>query len=346
MEAKVSADIARAKARLLAGGTVRIPKDFRLPFSPSRSTAGPGAGIPEVVFSFGGTRAKKAISRTEGEFSLEQSESGLRLVRETETVVDAVELLPTLYHAPFQAFINVDSNCVLNCSFCNTPRIGHDVTKNLADDDIVDMAIGAAASEGFSGVALTSGVPVSVEETVERITTLVRRIREALPDAPIGVEPYVIHPRHVDELREAGTTEIKLNIESFDPDIFDKVCPNRDYGAILHAVNHACEVFDRNSVCSNIIFGLGETDENVLQGVRVLANMGAVATLRALRVNDRNCQNLVAAVGSTSPVTPDRMLQLARSQKEILGQYGLTPLRFRTMCHACLSCDIVPFWDV
>ena len=91
MEAKVSAEIARAKARLLAGGVVRIPKDFRLPFSPSRSTAGPGAGIPEVVFSFGGTRAKKAISRTEGEFSLEQSESGLRLARGTETVIDAVE---------------------------------------------------------------------------------------------------------------------------------------------------------------------------------------------------------------------------------------------------------------
>ena len=346
MEAKVSAEVARAKARLLAGGVVRIPKDFRLPFSPSRSTAGPGAGIPEVVFSFGGTRAKKAISRTEGEFSLEQSESGLRLARGTETVIDAVELLQTLYHAPFQAFINADSNCVLNCSFCNTHRLEHDITKNLTDDDIVDMAVGAAASEGFSGVALTSGVPVSVEETVDRITTLVGRIREALPDAPIGVEPYVTHPRHVDELREAGATEIKLNIESFDPEIFDKVCPNRDYGAILHAVNHACEVFDRNSVCSNIIFGLGETDENVLQGVRVLANMGAVATLRALRVSERNCQNLAMAVGGVSPVTPDRMLQLARSQKAILGQYGLTPLRFRTMCHACLSCDIVPFWDV
>ena len=346
MEAKVSAEVARAKALLLAGGVVRIPKDFRLPFSPSRSTAGPGAGLPEVVFSFGGTRAKKAVSRTEGEFNLEQSELGLRLVQKAEIVIDAVELLPTLYHAPFQAFINADSNCMLNCSFCNTHRLGHDITKNLTDDGIVDMAVSAAASEGFSGIALTSGVSVSVEETAQRITALVGEIREALPDAPIGVEPYVTHPRHVEELREAGATEIKLNIESFDPDIFEKVCPERDYSAILHAINHACEVFGRNRVCSNIIFGLGETDENVLHGTKVLANMGAVATLRALRVNEHNIADLKVAIGEIQPITANRMLNLARQQKAILSEHELTPLAFHTMCHACLCCDIVPFWDV
>ena len=346
MEAKVSADTALAKARLLAGGAVRIPKDFRLPFPPSKSTAGPGAGFPEVVFSFGGTRAKKTISRVEGEFDLVVSEEGLRLMRNAETVADAVELLPTLYHAPFQAFMNVDRSCMFNCAFCNAHRLEHDPTKNLTDDAIVDMVVSAAASEEFAGVALTSGVPVSVDESVENIVTLVRRIRDELPDTAIGVEPYVTHPRHIDELREAGATEIKLNIESFNPEIFDKVCPNRDYGAILHAVNHACEVFDRNSVCSNIIFGLGETDDDVLQGVRVLANMGAVATLRALRTNERNHQNLATVLGEIPPITASRMLDLARGQKAILDQYGLTPLRFRTMCHACLSCDIVPFWDV
>ena len=346
MEAKVSAETARAKARLLTGGAVRTPKDFRLPFPPSRSTAGPGAGVPEVVFSFGGTRVKKAISRAEGEFYLEAADGGLRLTREDEVVADDVELLPTLYHAPFQAFINVDGNCILNCAFCNAYSLEHDGTKHPTDEYIVDMVVSAASTDGFEGVALTSGVPDSPQETVDRIVTLVKSIREALPKAPIGVEPYVDHPRQIDELRVAGATEIKLNIESFDPDIFDKVCPNRDYGSILHVINHACEVFDSNSVCSNIIFGLGETDESVLHGVSVLANMGAVATLRALRTNERNYQNLAAALGDLPPVTADRMLGLAREQKVIFERYGLTPLNFKTMCHACLSCDIVPFWDV
>ncbi len=348
MEAKVSPEVARAKAVLLAGGTVQIPSDFRLPFPTSRSTAGPGAGSAEIVLSFGGTRAKKAISRTEGEFQLiqDQDSGTIRIHREDELVADGVELLPTLLHAPFQAFINVDSRCALSCAFCNTHRLEHEITKNLTDDKILAMVTDAASTDGFQGVALTSGVPGPENETIERIVELTGRIRAVLPSVAIGIEPYVTHPRQVDDLKAAGATEIKINMESADPDIFDKVCPKRDYGATLHAINHACDVFGKNKVCSNIIFGLGETDENVLYGTKVLANMGAVATLRALRVNDRNASALKDALGSLMPVTADRMLTLARGQKRILEKYKLTPLEFKTMCHSCLSCDIVPFWDI
>lgn len=346
MEAKVRPETAVAKAELLAGGAVRIPDEFRLPFHPSRSTAGPGAGLPEVVFSFGGTRAKKEISRTGGEFELVVDEGTARMARGGEVMIDEVALLPTLYHAPFQAFINVDGSCRLTCAFCNAHRLEHGATKDLTDDKIVDMAIHAASADDFVGVALTSGVPGSPEEAVERMVGLVERIRAALPDSPIGVEPYVTHPRQVDDLRQAGATEVKLNMESSDPDIFDRVCPNRDYGTILHAINHACGVFGRNRVCSNIIFGLGESDQSVLHATKVLANMGAVATLRALRVNEGNTPDLVAAIGDVPSITADRMLNLAREEKKILMEYRLTPLAFKTMCHACLSCDIVPFWDV
>jgi biotin synthase-related radical SAM superfamily protein len=346
MEAKVSPEVARAKAVLLAGGTIQIPSDFRLPFPTSRSTAGPGAGSAEIVLSFGGTRAKKAISRAEGEFQLIQDSGTIRINREDELIADGVELLPTLLHAPFQAFINVDSRCALSCAFCNTHRLERDATKNLTDDKILAMAIDAASTSGFQGVALTSGVPGPEDETIERLVGLIGRIRAALPSAAIGVEPYVTHPRQVDDIKAAGATEIKINMESADPDIFDKVCPNRDYGATLHAINHACGVFGKNRVCSNIIFGLGETDESVLHGTKVLANMGAVATLRALRVNERNVSALSEALGSLTPVTADRMLALAHGQKDILKEYGLTPLEFKTMCHCCLSCDIVPFWDI
>jgi biotin synthase-related radical SAM superfamily protein len=346
MEAKVSPDIARAKAELLAGGAIRIPEDFRTPFSPSRSTAGPGAGLAEIVFSFGGTRAKKAISRAEGEFELIHAGGVFKITRRDEVIVDGVELLPTLFHAPFQAFINVDSRCALSCAFCNSHRLEHDLTKDLTDDKILAMVTEAASTDGFKGVALTSGVPESANETIDRMIGLIDRIRAALPEAAIGVEPYVTHPRQVDDIKAAGATEIKINIESFDPEIFDRVCPGRDYGATLHAINHAGEVFGKNRVCSNIIFGLGETDDCVLYGTKVLANMGVVATLRALRVNNRNASALEDALGALTPVTGDRMLNLARRQKEIFEKYGLTPLKFKTMCHACLSCDIVPFWDV
>lgn len=346
MEAKVSPGTARLKAELIAGGAVRLPEGFALPFPASRSTAGPGAGKASAVFSFGGTRVKKAVSRGPGEFELVADGDKLSLRRGGMPFIDSVELTPTLLHAPYQAFVNIESACVYDCKFCNSPRLSHEATKDLTDDKIVEMVLDAAAKEGFESVAFTSAVAQSPSVTVRRMAGLVRRVRSELPEVPIGVEPYTTRPDEVDMLREAGADEIKLNIETFDRDIFERVCGDMDLDHILHAVNHAGEVFGRNKVCSNIIFGLGETDENVLQGVRVLANMGAVATLRALRTDETNMAALEECLGPLEPMTADRMLRLALEEKAILTRHGLSPLRFKTMCHACLCCDIVPFWDV
>ena len=346
MEAKVRPETARKKAELLAGGAVKIPADFRLPFLPSRSTAGPGAGSVSIVFAFNNARAKKPISRESGEFELVETSGKLRILKAGKSFIDGVELIPTLLHAPYQAFVNIDHACIFNCKFCNSPRLGHQVTKNLTDEKIVNMILDASKESGFESVAFTSAVSVSPAMTIERMSKLVRKTRELLPDVPIGVEPYAIHPHDIDTLRDAGANEIKLNIESFDPEIFEKVCPDRDYGAILHVINHAGRVFEKNRVCSNIIFGLGESDETVLEGTKVLANMGAVATLRALRRSEYNVAELEHVLGKLAPVSSERMLSLAREQKKIFQEYGLSPLKFKTMCHACLSCDIVPFWDV
>jgi len=346
MEAKVRPETARKKAALLAGGAVKIPSDFRLPFLPSRSTAGPGAGSTSIVFAFDNARAKKPISRDSGEFELVDTSGKLRITRAGKPFIDSVELIPTLLHAPYQAFVNIDHACVYTCKFCNSPRLGHDATKDLTDEKIIKMISEASKQKGFESVAFTSAVAVSPSMTIERMSGLVRRTRELLPAVPIGVEPYATHPREIDALKEAGADEIKLNIESFDPEIFEKVCPDRDYGAILHVINHAGRVFGKNHVCSNIIFGLGESDETMLEGTKVLANMGAVATLRALRRSEFNVAGLERVIGKLQTITPDRMLHLARKQKKILKEYGLSPLKFKTMCHACLACDIVPFWDV
>ncbi len=346
MEAEVTPETARLKAELLAGGHVRLPEGFRLPFPASRSTAGPGAGSTSVVFSFGGTRAKKAVSRDPGEFELVSRDGGLSIDRGGETFIRSVTLVPTLMHAPYQAFVNIESSCIYDCKFCNSPRLPRDATKDLTDDRILEMILDASGKEGFQSVAFTSAVAHSPSMTVRRMAGLVSRVRTELPEVPIGVEPYTTRPDEIDMLKDAGADEIKLNIETFDRDIFEKVCGDLDLDHILHAVNHAGEVFGRNKVCSNIIFGLGETDDNVLEGATVLANMGAVATLRALRRDEMNMAALEQALGRLEEVTADRMLRLATEEKTILERHGLSTLRFRTMCHACLSCDIVPFWDV
>lgn len=74
------------KAKLLTGGAVKVPADFRPPFPLSRSTAGPGAGSASMVFCFGGTRVKKAISYDAGDFELVRDGERYSIVHEGEEI--------------------------------------------------------------------------------------------------------------------------------------------------------------------------------------------------------------------------------------------------------------------
>jgi biotin synthase-related radical SAM superfamily protein len=140
---------------------------------------------------------------------------------------------------------------------------------------------------------------------------------------------------------------MKINIESFDRDIFEKICPDLDYDGLLRILAQAVSVFGKGKVTTNILIGLGETNENVLEGVEHFARLGIVPVIRVLRINDTNYLNIINALGyDISRVSPDRMLELAGRQKEILQKYGLSTGSFATMCHRCGCCDIVPFIDL
>jgi biotin synthase-related radical SAM superfamily protein len=55
---------------------------------------------------------------------------------------------------------------------------------------------------------------------------------------------------------------------------------------------------------------------------------------------------LEGALGELEPISEARLLRLAIAHKRILEDNGLSTMTFRTMCHACTCCDLVPFRDV
>jgi biotin synthase-related radical SAM superfamily protein len=196
-------------------------------------------------------------------------------------------------------------------------------------------------------VAITSGIIDSPEETLDQIIEVVKKVRENLVDVEIGVEPYVLVHDDIDRLHEAGATEIKINIETFDREIFERICPDLKYDQIIEMLKYSVSVFGRGKVTTNIIIGLGETDENVLAGIEYFAKLGIVPVIRVLRINDNNYSQIVNALAhDIQKVSPERMIKLANGQKNALEKHGLSTETFETMCHACGCCDIVPFMDV
>jgi len=332
------------KAEFILGGEVLLPKTYKPPFRLSRSTAGPGAGGSSMVFAFNGMRVKKTVSYENGDFELRVSDTQLDIFRNGKLFLENVEVQPVIFHSPCHAFFNLDQNCMFRCIYCASPLLEKDITKNLTDEKIVEM-VRTVESE-TNEIALTSGVVGSVQDTVERMASCVKALRTAFPNKTIGVEPYVDRKEQIDLLKSSGADEIKLNRECARHDIFDIACPDLDYDGTLEMLRYAVSVFGKGRVASNIIYGLGESDNDVIKEMERLASMGVIPGLRALKISPKNKEKLTRSLGNITPVSKERMILLAKEQKRILLNNGLTTETFRTMCFECQCCDIVPFKDL
>lgn len=336
--------LVRKKAELILGGDVRIPDGFRIPFRISKSTAGPGAGKRGVVFAFGGTRVKKGIVSTGGDFELVVKDDGLSLNRDGALFIDDVTLEPVVFHAPGQAFFNMDNRCIFRCVYCKSPNLENG--SRVSGETMASMIRGLPDGADVGGIAITSGVFGSVEDTVKDMIDCVSVLRKEFPDLPIGVEPYVTDKSQIEAFRDAGVTEMKINVEAARRDVFDRACPGLDQDIILKMLEHSVSVFGRGKVSSNIIIGLGETDEDVEAMMEGLCKMGVVPGLRPLKAGPEELVRISDAVNAPAGVDAERMIRLAETQKRILMRHGLDISGFRTMCFACGCCDLVPFRDL
>lgn len=332
-------DLILSKAELISGGAVRLPKDYRPPVKYSRSTAGPGAGKRSLVFSFGGMRVKKEISEN-GEFVYDPASR--TITRNSRIVAQDVSVIPAEFHCPEQAFFNLDQRCRFDCLFCSSPLLKVDATQKLTDEKILELIKGSDVPIG--SIALTSGISDSVSDSADRMIGCVSKLRAEFPDLPIGVEPYIDDFSQIDRLREAGADEIKINVETATDELFKVFCPSLNRDNIFRMLAHAVEVFGKGKVSSNIIIGLGEYDDEVMNMIERLCSMGVTPTIRGLRIDDRRAQ-ILSDNGAERP-SPERLIRIAESQKSVMERYGLDSKTFDTMCLRCTCCDLVPFIDL
>ena len=332
-------DLILSKAELVSGGAVSLPKGYRPPVKFSRSTAGPGAGNRSLVFSFSGMRVKKNIS-DDGEF-LYDPESGT-ISKGGKIVAEGVSIVPAEFHCPEQAFFNLDQRCRFDCLFCSSPLLKVDATQKLTDEKIIELI--KDSDVPIKSIALTSGISDSVSESAERMIGCVSKLRAEFPDLPIGVEPYVDDILQINRLREAGADEIKINVETATDELFEVFCPSLDSDNIFRMLAHAVKVFGKGKVSSNIIIGLGEYDDKVMNMIERLCSMGVTPTVRGLRVD--GCRAKILSDNGAEGPSPERLIRIAESQKSIMKRYGLDSNSFDTMCLKCTCCDLVPFIDL
>jgi biotin synthase-related radical SAM superfamily protein len=324
------------KARLISIGSIRpenLPEEMMMVTS-----AGPWAGSRSIFLRFGRYRARLTVAR----------ESPLRLRREDgrnwvyydgERLLE-VEIEKPLVHCPEQAYITVSPACKFDCKFCMVPLLKQE---KKSDEEVMELIRGVAEDPTFRAVSLTSGVPGDPIAEVKRVEGIIRNIKEEFK-VPVGVSLYPARGSS-EILYSAGADEIKYNVETLDRGIFQRICPGRSLDNIIACLREAVETFGENRVFSNLLIGLGE-DSKVREGVEELASMGVIANLRPLTIASERREELMrATAGKASRPSAERMIGLARDQKDILDAYGLRMDVAKTMCAPCRGCELVPHID-
>ncbi|HSD57531.1 MAG TPA: radical SAM protein, partial [Methanotrichaceae archaeon] len=261
--------------------------------------------------------------------------SEVALIRDGEVIVTGV-LEPALSHCPEQAYLTISGSCIYDCKFCPVPKLDGG-TKSL--ETILQLVEEAKQTGDLRAISLTSGVAESAEDEIKRAVEVVRALRTRY-DVPIGVSVYPTETSS-EELKAAGATEIKYNVETMDPEIFEKYCPGLSLPFVLKSLEKAVKIFGKNRVSSNFILGLGESDECVLSGVARLAEMGVIPNLRPISPHP-----LRAGEVKVQRPSAERLLKLARATRKVLDEHGLRADLAETMCLPCTGCDITPHRDV
>ncbi len=326
---------AEIKAMLVSIGSADIDEALlRETVKTTIPSAGPGAGLESFFIKSGGHRVRLSINKN-SPLKVARCCSDVVVIKDGKTIVTG-QLEPALSHCPDQAYLTISGRCIYDCKFCPVPKLDGDVK---VPDEILDLVEEAKRTGRLKAISLTSGVEKSPEDEVGKAVSIVLALR-SLYDLPIGVSVYPTDTSS-EELKEAGATEIKYNVETMDPEIFSRTCPGLSLEYVLKSLEKAVKIFGKNRVSSNFILGLGESDECVLAGLNKLAEMGVIPILRPISPHPLRKEEVKVERPSA-----ERLLGLARATKKALEDNGLRADLAETMCLPCTGCDIASHRDV
>jgi biotin synthase-related radical SAM superfamily protein len=315
------------KARLLSAGSVSMSGEPAEQYI-ARSAAGPGAGSEGAVFFAMGThRVRLALDPLSAIEIAHRGNGAADLYFEGNLI--AGRLLEPGFHCPDQAFITVTGSCIFNCRYCTVPKIRG---RRKSVSEVIRMV--ESVRHRIHAISITSGILESIEEEEACVLEVVKHLTSF--SLPIGVSIYPTAGTP-DLLKEAGVAEVKFNIEAATPELFAKMCPQLDYERLWQVLDRSVELFGKNHVFSNVIVGLGETDEELEDCIRKLTARGVIPVLRPL--------NPVSDLMGLSRPSAERLKKVFALHEEALEEAGLDTRMALTMCTSCTGCDLVPGRD-
>ena len=165
-------------------------------------------------------------------------------------------------------------------------------------------------------VSITMGTPRTDEESRKNVIEPIRWMYEELdPSVPIHL---LAHPPNnfdlIEEYKEAGVTSIAFNIEVYDRERFQEICPGKTkfygYDKWEKALMQAKAVFGEYQVYCGLVWGL-ESPESSIAGHEHFLEKGIGIASNVFHSDPRSI------LGKYPQPSEEQILQIARAESEI-----------------------------
>ncbi len=174
-------------------------------------------------------------------------------------------------------------NFHIECKYCSSQPGGDEGEIPLYPVDDVLETVEAAYREGKAGIVyITLGFISSPDGGLELLKPYIRAIKKNF-NTLIALESLPPRENHwIDETYAYGVDSVIYNLEIFDPQLFEDICPGRarliGRQRYLEALKYASELFPNGTVASHLIVGL-EPPESTIKGIDFLTDIGVIPIL-------------------------------------------------------------------
>lgn len=333
------------KATLLAGRTVIF--DDSVPAS-AKHKNNENHHRDEWIFLRLNTksRVRLVVDDRTPSFTIKYATDAGLMIYENSTgncLIKGVVLEDAVIHAPDQLFLGLYEYCKIGCKFCPLNASQEAMIHYSLDSIYKD--IDDSSDKQYSSIGITTSIPynLSSDDVADEMIFVVRKIREKVgANVPIGVSTRIPSEETMRKLKNAGASEIRLNLEVPNMTLAEKLMPNKAVNDIYQSLISACKVFGKGKVSSNIVLGLGESDQDVIVAIRRLAEIGVIATLYPFDPFEGEGH----VISTFCRPDAERIYRLAIVHKKILDEYKLDTSTLKTMCPACAASHVLPGRDL
>jgi len=328
-------DIAELKAELLCRG-VHIDK---LAHKPEFRKGGTGrAG--EIYLEIGGAYVNVPVTGkfvAKSPYSLHSEGDSYSLFRDGKFVCDVILHHPIHYEKKtphgVKKFARIHSascfgttifhSCIhwrhgKACKFCGLELALEYAMPQKNPHDVAEAAEKAYKIGRASHAVLTTGTQASRLREVEMMAQTIKAIKKRV-NIPVHIVIEAFEDVSLlEKLSDADT--IDINIETFDPKVFQEVCPGKaDLNFEMYVKNwkKAVEIFGKNQVSSWIVVGLGEDWDSTIKGLEKMTSMGVIPYLVPLRPSPNT------TLADANPPEPGYLLELCEIASNLMRKYDL-----------------------